>query len=230
MNISSTIKAFSEEIKGEKRKEIIDSLENLLIQNIAEISNFEPFFQLPLANIFSIISKVDFSLMNDKINILKILQNFVQNSIKIHSEEKETILLLQNIDITNLPLSLEEIFSILEKFTNCPILAQFCDLYIEKQKLLEKDYEYVIKQKDQEIQKLKLQIKKLETNQISKTQNGIQTISEKTDFVSNIFNACREGKLTSIKWFIEKKNIDKNIKDVRNDTPHCFNEWSTSDC
>ena len=53
---------------------------------------------------------------------------------------------------------------------------------------------------------------------------------EPAQLEKDIFRACTLGNLNSVRWFIEKKNIDKNIKDVRNDTPHCFNEWSTSDC
>ena len=213
MDINSTIKKINEEIKGEKRKETIDSLEEVLIQNIEEIQNFEGFFQLPLTNILSIISKVDFTLISDKINVLKLLQNFVQNSIQAHFEEKETILLLQNIDISNIQLSFEEILSILEKFTNCPFLSQICDLYKENKQLPEKDYEYEIKQKDQEIQKLKLQIKN------SETKIYFQPISEKPkDFESNIFKASKEGKLTSVQWLIEKENVDQN-KTYTNDKP-----------
>ena len=89
MDLDSTIKKISKEIKGEKRKEIIDDLEDGLIQNIEEISNLGTFFKLPLENIFSIIRKVDFALISDKINVLKILQNFVQNYLKAMKKKKQ---------------------------------------------------------------------------------------------------------------------------------------------
>ena len=47
-------------------------------------------------------------------NDLKILQNSAQNTI--HYKEKETILLLQSIDITNTPIPVEEILPIFGKF------------------------------------------------------------------------------------------------------------------
>ena len=31
-------------------------------------------------------------------------------------------------------------------------------------------------------------------------------------FESYIFKACKEGKLTSVQWLIEKENVDINIK------------------
>ena len=107
MDITSAIKQISKEVKGARRKDVFDDLEDILVQNIEETSNIEDFFKLPLVNLLSIISKVDFTLISDKMKVLKILQNFVQKSVKAHDEEKETKLLLQNIDITNIPLTFE---------------------------------------------------------------------------------------------------------------------------
>ena len=47
-----------------------------------------------------------------------------------------------------------------------------------------------------------------------------QPITEKPkDFDSNLFRACKKGKLTSVQWLIEKEGINKNEKDKYNDAP-----------
>ena len=48
----------------------------------------------------------------------------------------------------------EKIISIFGLFINHPILQQFCNLYNDKQQRPEKDYEYELKEKDKEIEKL----------------------------------------------------------------------------
>ena len=65
MDINSTIKEFSEEIKAEKRKNFVDHLVNDLLQNIEEISSIDAFFKL--LNILFL--KVQISMQNIKIEI-----------------------------------------------------------------------------------------------------------------------------------------------------------------
>ena len=94
-------------------------------------------------------------------------------------------------------------FSMLELITNCPILFNFCNLYKERNKEVDIDYEYEIQKKYQnKIEKLKEEIRQL---------SGIfMPITEKPiDYETNIFKACKEGKLESIEWLIEKENEDK---------------------
>ena len=155
-------------------------------------------------------------MLSEKGNILTILQNFIRNTIKAHSEEKESLMLLQNINTSDIPLSYEEVLSILGLFTNCQILQCLYTLYKENQQLPQKDYDYELNQKDREIEKQRQKIKELE----SKTKIDFQHITEKPkDFESDIFKACKEGKLASVQWLIEKENIDKNIRDKFHNTP-----------
>ena len=44
-------------------------------------------------------------------------------------------------------------------------------------------------------------------------------ISNESENESDIFKACKEGKLKSVQWLIEKENVDKNIRieDYKND-------------
>ena len=204
MSVNSIVDRIWEEINGKNRKDEIVILEEMLIQNIDELSENYDFFHLPLTNIFSIISKIDFSSISEKNSFFKI---FVKNTIRAHFEEKETLFLLSSIDTTNSSHPFDEILLILENFTNCPFLYHFDKLYKEKRKLPETDYEYELKQKDKEIEKLNQQIKDLK----SKAKITFQPVLTKPkDFEPDIFIACIEGKLTSVQWLIEKENVDKN--------------------
>ena len=158
MKIQQIVQKLEEEIKGKKRKEAIEVLEEQLSENIEELSKIELFFNLPLNIIFSVISKVNFNLEeNDK--TIEILQDIIKSLLKAHFEEKETILVLQNLNFTTISfLSYEEIFSFLELIINCPILVNFCNLYKERNQLPDKDFEYELQQKEKEIEKLKQEI------------------------------------------------------------------------
>ena len=221
MTLKQIVIKLEEEIKGKKRKEAIEVLEEQLSENIEELSKNENFFNLPLNHIFSVISKVDFNEIEESDKIIEIIQNIIKNIISKHFEEKETILILQNLNITTISFSYEEIFSFLELITNCPILFNFCNLFKEQKQLPDVDFTYEIQQKDKEIEKLRQQI----SDGIS---NEFPPITEKPeDYEPNIFEACKKGKLTSVQLLIEKENEDKNKKVTKpdyedyweNDTP-----------
>ena len=198
MDVSSAVQKMREEISGRKRKEIIDFLEEILIENIEELSENESFILLPLEYIFSVISKVDLAAFGEKSNILKILQNFIKNTIIAHYEEKETLMLLHSIDTTKIYLSFEEIMSILEYFSNCTILNQLCYLYKEKEQIPDLGSDYQYNEKYQEIEKLKHQIN------CAEIEKSYQVLQKPKDLESDIFKACKEGKLTSVQWLVEK--------------------------
>ena len=193
------------EINWRNQKEVVDSLEEMLSENIKEISKIESFFYLPLQNIFNIFSRFSFDSIDESEDVFVILKNIIKNTINAHNEEKETILILQKIDFSQLILSFEKIISIFGLFTNCPILQQFCSLYNEKEQLPEKDYEYELKRKDQEIEKLKQRIIEVEKSKqqthdsYSPQKIAFKNIMKKPDdYESDIFRACRAGKLSSV--------------------------------
>ena len=222
MNVKNIVKKLENEIKGEGKKDVVNTCEELLSEEIEELSKYKNFFNLPLKNIFSVISKVNFNEIEENDKTIEIIQNIIINTINKHFEEKETILILQNLNIKTLSFSYEEIFSILELIRNCPILVNFCHLYKEQNILPDKDYEYQIQQKDKEIEKLRqanihylsdqskeIIIKK----QISKV---FPSITEKPiDYEPNIFKACKVGKITSVQWLIEIEKEDKNKKEEK---------------
>ena len=216
MSFQKNLKKLRHEIKGKNREKTIEAYEDILSESPEELSKSEDFFKLPLKNIFSIVSKVKFNDPDDEREnkeIVEILQNITKNLIRFHNEEKETIFLLYYINLENVPLSYKEIFSILELFTNCPVLADYCNKYKEENQLVEVDYEFEIKKKRKQIHKLK---KKLSQREIVK----FPKIKEKPkDFEPDIFVACKEGKLQSLQWLLEKESGDRYGKDSNGDTP-----------
>ena len=55
---------------GKKWKDLIDGYEELLSEEVEELSKYAEFFKLHLNNIFSVISKVDFDEMEDDDEII----------------------------------------------------------------------------------------------------------------------------------------------------------------
>ena len=94
MKIEQILIKLENEIKGECKKEVINTYEDLLSEEIEELSTNDFFFHLPLNNIFSVISKVDFSEIEENDKTIEIIQNIIKNIINKHFEEKETILIL----------------------------------------------------------------------------------------------------------------------------------------
>ena len=56
-----TIVNLKQEIKGENRKEIINSFEVTIAEEITKVTKEKQFFSLPLNNIFNIVSKTNLS-------------------------------------------------------------------------------------------------------------------------------------------------------------------------
>ena len=119
-------------------------------------------------------------------------------------KKKKQFLILPNINTSTDSFTSDEIISILELLTNCPILINLCNLYKEQNYAVDYDYNYEIEQKDHEIGKLKSEI-----DQLNKFP---PIIIKPKQFEQNIFKACKNGDFTSFQWLIEKENIDKNIK------------------
>ena len=80
------------------------------------------------------------------------VESLLMNS---NNNEKEKLLLLQNIDMSKTSLSFEKSLSVLGLCKQYNIIRRFLNLYKEKQQIPEFDYEYVFKQKDMEIKKKK---------------------------------------------------------------------------
>ena len=106
------IQSLQKEIHGNNQKEIVLYSENILAETISEAVKENLFFTLPLENILRIISKVDFTNIEASIEIIKTIIN---KTINAHSNEKETIFLLQSMETKHVDLTLKECIEILSK-------------------------------------------------------------------------------------------------------------------
>ena len=165
VEIKEVVDKLNEEIKGNNREDLISKFEETLSENIEELSKNEQlfnFFNLPLSNIFSVISKADFNVIEDSDEVIEIIRNIINKIVTAHSEEKETLLILQYINIPNEnSITYDQIISTLGLIKNCPILVKLCDLNKKQEQLPNKDYDHDLKEKEQEIEKLKQEIEKL---------------------------------------------------------------------
>ena len=211
MNINNVIDKLLIEINGRNKKDVVQELQDNLVNCVSELSQNENFYKLPLINIFAIISQIDLSSLN-KSDALALIYNIIQNTIKTHNSEKETLLLLHYIDVSSLSLSYDEILSLLGLFSNCSILKQLYHLYETQKNEIDRDFEYELEQKDEQINKLK--------NQLNERENyDIKPIAKKPINYETFFKACQEGKLESVKWFVEIEKTDVNIRDGWNAAP-----------
>ena len=156
------IKALKQEIKGRNRADVIQNCIKKLLNNVEELSQTLEFFKLPLNTIFSVISQIDFSDIDDEKEQFNILHNFVKNTVENHMKEKESIFLLYFIDPNQLSISPENYLNILNVYSNCPFISTTCEYSLEEFHLLFVDDTDKLLKKDEEIDNLNEQVKKLE--------------------------------------------------------------------
>ena len=179
-------KQIKEKLITSDNVEIIDQYEQIISDNIEELSNDKSFFEIPLNLLFRVISKVDFSLNTE--NIMNIIESIIKNTIQCHNNEDETLLLLKYLKTKNCSLSFEDIIHILKNFTNSELLVQLNEIHEQNSHDVEIDYDYELKQKDKEIKRLK-------------------KFDVPEDFIPDIFAACTAGNLPSVKHIIENQDI-----------------------
>ena len=213
MKIQQLVENFEKEFKEKNSKDVAEQYKEFLNENIEELSQNNAFFSLPLNLIFSIISKISFVNIENKDKKVETLRNIIKNTILFHYQEKESLLILQNFNTETISnLLYEEIFSLLELITNCPILTKFCNFITEDYILPEKDFIYEIEQKDQKINEL--------MNVVAFFSNDQNKISKA--FQQNlplIHIAAQNGVLPIMKYLIEQKNVDKDFKGKNEKTP-----------
>ena len=213
MSFEKIIEKLKEERIENNKSELINKLEEELSRNPKILSKTLSFFELPLNQIFSVLSKVNFNENEEDL-----MKDMIKNTLKAHNVEKETILLLQNLNFDNFSLSFEELIEILGYFNNCSFLVHLCESFNEQNTSVDFDYEYELEEKDKEIQKLKQQIFTKDSPSFDLIE--FPPITEKPkDYEEDILKACRDGKLSSVQWLLEKEGCDKNKKDKYGNLP-----------
>ena len=154
ISVDQIIKKLGKEIEGKNRLEFIQSYEEVLLDNIEQSLTSKMFLQIPMKNILSILSQAIF----DESNI-NILIKVIKNIVNVHREEPETLQILHYLKKENLPdLNFQECISIFECFTNSYICCRLCEL----SKLPEAvDWEYICKEKEQEIESLQTELNEM---------------------------------------------------------------------
>ena len=111
--MSTKINELLEAIHKKEEKDIY-SLEKEVAEDIEDSVECDLFFELPLENIFSIVSKIDFFEIENYSNLLK---NIINGTNKAHANEKETLFLLYHIKAKdNKALKFEDCIEILQCF------------------------------------------------------------------------------------------------------------------
>ena len=81
MNVDQIVEKLKKEINQRNRKDVIFNIEEMLSENVEELSKNEKFFYILLKNIFSVISKVNFNSIDESDDGFEILQNITKCTI-----------------------------------------------------------------------------------------------------------------------------------------------------
>ena len=206
--MKTIVKMLNNEINNDKRADSIQNCEEALSENPVETSKTFAFYQLPLQNIFSVISKIDFFQIDDIVNVM---QNFIKNTVRAHKEEKESLFLLQVFNTKDHYFKLEECVKLLSSFINVDLCVKLGSTFDYEYHQPEVDTEFEKRQKEEEIEALKRRL-------ICETK--FPSIKERPiDFQYDIFNACQEGKLESVQYILECEGVNKDLKNKYGQTP-----------
>ena len=183
-------------------QDAIKSYEKKLSKVIGKIYELKEFYELPIPTFLSIINDADFADLSNPVDVLSaIIRNYV------NYRHENSGILLNFIHITGCIFTTTQLISILKNFTNCELCQALADSYQEEIKLPERDFEYELNQKEEQIKNLK-------------ASGGFTPLTEKPkDFEQDIFMATDQGKLTSVQYLIETKGVDPESKDIFGRTP-----------
>ena len=185
----------------------IQRCEEDLAQNIKEYSTNRDFFNLPLANILNIISKADFTTLDDS-DIIKTVSNIINSFVGDKERIKNELLAHINTDGFDNNKYLAVIEGINKSMAPLPqFFINFSNFYENKKKLVEIDYSHRIKEKDDQIRNLQNNINVLH-DQINKFN----------DYSADIFTATMIGNLENVKWLVTK-GVPADSVDQNRDTP-----------
>ena len=199
----------------------IQRCEENLAQNIKEYSTNRDFFNIPLANILNIISKADFTTLDDS-DIINTVSNIINSFVGDKERIKNELLAHINTDGFDNNKYLAVIEGINKSVAPLPqFFIDFSNFYENKKKLVEIDYSHRIKEKDNQIRNLQNninvlhdQIKKI-NDQINKSKDQINKFN---DYSADIFTATMLGNLENVKWLV-KKGVPADSVDQNRDTP-----------
>ena len=188
----------------------IKKLEKSLSDELVEVSKIPSFYSMPIQTILNVVKGAEL----DEEDYEKVFKTIVQ-----HIDEKypnDSALILNAIPSPYSGINLSSLIKIISQLTHSPLCVLLGKLYNEEQSQVVVDYEYQYNQAKKEIKKLKQEINVYENEK----NPHFDPIKEKpSDYEKDIFAAARKNKLDSIKWLIEKENVDVNIANSKQETP-----------
>ena len=201
------LEKYLDEIESKQSSGMLLEYEKKLARNISELSTTKNFFQLEIDKIISVVSKVNFIEVDDPITIIA---NIIENTIEYHNEQ--SILLLNSINCSDLEINEKDCSRIFQYFNFSDLCIKISSIYNPKD--VDFDYDYELSQKEKVIQNLQSEIKNL-PNLIVKfcPLDGIPS-----GFERDLFEACKKGKFSSVRYLLENKKEDKLKRDFFNNT------------
>ena len=186
------------ELAANNNPNIINKNEELLSQHAEELTKSESFFSLPLNIILSIVSKIDFSLIDNSCEcIVEIIKNYIKNN---QDNQKDAIQFLNFINVDSIEIGIQECISIFNLFPFSSICSKLTQIYSNQQKDLDFDFQY-------ENDKLKQQIDDLKGKilQHYNKETVFRPVTNKSCYHSkNIFHAVWESNLIDLQYYIEQ--------------------------
>ena len=194
--------------RGQQTK-LLKSLEKQIIGQFSTIAHIDEFYQLPFSAIANILKQIDFNIDVPSFGN-SLLKTVIMKICDIKKQEAPLLL-----GIISKPFStLDECMSLIGCFKQCPLCVRTYSLYEEDIKQVDYDIDYELEQKDKTIQELTKKIQELET-QFSQREETEMPI----DIETNILEASKQGKLSSVQYLIEHENVDPEIKSNSGNTP-----------
>ena len=193
------VKLQNELRKPIKDEGLIRSISNILSKDIEIASKIDEFYDIPFKTLCRIIEKVDFSTVEDSINVIKTIVK------KCYESYDNAIDLLTIITCKACTFNLKDMIEILNCFKNSQLLSKLCDIYNDMEQLPSIDYKWY----EDKLEQKKEKIYKLQR------------------YNRDIFKAAESGDLQSIKFMVEEQyaDIDRTTNRSRNTPLHfaCMN-------
>ena len=190
--------------KSETQKQLIEDDLTKIAENIEHVSESEKFFKLPLCFILSVISKASLSLGSHNVDFI---ESIIKNTIKTHKTEKETLFLLNELNVDDGNCTLSDCVRIIMLFSNSPLCVSLGDFFFKNQEV-DVDYEFLLSEKQKEVESLQSKLKEFSDHYYVVFP---PVTKQPDDFEPNIFLAVEKGKLSSVQYLIEQKKVKPSI-------------------
>ena len=216
---SSTITKLLQRYKNlnkQKEKDEKAKIEESFCNHIEQLVDNKNFYSLNFNDILTIIEKVNFK---GKSDFQTLITKLISNLNKFYPNK--TGLLLNSIKLGEEKLDFESCISILKEFTTCDLLVNLVNEYNNNQMNVDYDWEYDSQQKEKQIKKLNedLDLLNKKIQMLSANQIIYPPIKFKPwELKQDVFESIQKNDIQSLRWYIEKENVDVNSRNSENET------------